>query len=101
MASVIAFRARHCIIDLTGFTVPEGSDSSDLNIPSLYDSITNLLNKNIIPVFKFRKNNATETYFEPVYLITTGVASSSSIRVESDDNVYCVAESSEDDPEIG
>lgn len=48
--SIVAFRARHCIIDLTGFG-EVGEDG--ITVPGLHATVGNLLKKNIIPVIKF------------------------------------------------
>lgn len=57
--SVIAFRAGHAIIDLTGFR-----DMPNIHVPGITNTIQNLLSKNILPVLKVWYDNVIQ--FMPI-----------------------------------
>jgi hypothetical protein len=66
MASVIAFRGRNAIIDLTAY--PIGGEE-DVVIPGISDTVINLMKKNYIVFFKL-KDELNSINFYPVNTYT-------------------------------
>lgn len=93
MASVIAFRASHCIIDLTAFDIPMFKGEPSVTIPGIYNTITNLLDKNIIPIIKCRHRGASTFNYWPVQSLSFDSAFANQLSIDYEDVITSFAKS--------